>query len=89
VFFWLQKYLKIHRKFLNVFEEYAVFCTAMCKFFIKPPPDTQRTERQGERGIWDKGEPPPPSHPYPLDNAEAATEDLEDGLYSGGHEYDS
>ncbi len=24
----------------------------MCEFFIEPPPDTQRTERQGERGIW-------------------------------------
>jgi hypothetical protein len=24
----------------------------MCEFFIKPPPDTQRTERQGEREIW-------------------------------------
>jgi hypothetical protein len=22
------------------------------EFFIEPPPDTQRTERQGERGIW-------------------------------------
>ncbi len=22
------------------------------KFFIEPPPDTQRKERQGERGIW-------------------------------------
>jgi hypothetical protein len=24
----------------------------MCEFFIEPPPDTQRTEIQGERGIW-------------------------------------
>jgi hypothetical protein len=24
----------------------------MCEFFIEPPPDTQRTERQGERDIW-------------------------------------
>ncbi len=24
---------------------------SMCKFFIEPPLDTQRTERQGERGI--------------------------------------
>ncbi len=29
-----------------------LFCTAMCEFFIEPPPDTQGTERQGERGIW-------------------------------------
>ncbi len=27
-----------------------VFCTATCEVFIEPPPDTQRTERQGERG---------------------------------------
>ena len=29
------------------------FCTALLKaeFFIEPPPDTQRKERQGERGI--------------------------------------
>jgi hypothetical protein len=37
-------------KMANLF--YSVFCTAMCEFFIEPPPDTQRTERQGERGIW-------------------------------------
>ncbi len=30
----------------------SVFCTATCKIFIEPPPDTHRTERQGERGIW-------------------------------------
>jgi len=24
----------------------------MCEFFIEPPPDTQQTERQGERDIW-------------------------------------
>ncbi len=30
----------------------CLFCTAMCKVFIDPPPDTQRTETQGERGIW-------------------------------------
>ncbi len=29
-----------------------MFCTATCEVFIEPPPDTQRTERQGERGIW-------------------------------------
>jgi hypothetical protein len=29
-----------------------MFCTAECETFIEPPPDTQRTERQGERGIW-------------------------------------
>ncbi len=30
----------------------GVFCTATYKFFIEPPPDTQRTERQGKRVIW-------------------------------------
>ncbi len=30
----------------------GVFCTVMCEFFIEPPPDTQQTERQGERGLW-------------------------------------
>ncbi len=28
-----------------------LFCTVACKIFIEPPPDTQRTERQGGRGI--------------------------------------
>jgi hypothetical protein len=29
-------------------------CSALrrAEFFIEPPPDTQRKERQGERGIW-------------------------------------
>ncbi len=31
---------------------FTVFCTVACKIFIEPPPDTQRTERQGERGTW-------------------------------------
>ena len=28
-----------------------LFSTATCEIFIEPPPDTQRTERQGERGM--------------------------------------
>jgi hypothetical protein len=30
------------------------YCSALLRaeFFIEPPPDTQRKERQGERGIW-------------------------------------
>jgi hypothetical protein len=51
---------------------HMTFCTAKCKIFIKPPPDTQRTERQGERGIWVamgcyllQVTPPPPPPPPP------------------------
>jgi hypothetical protein len=40
-------------------------------FFIEPPPDTQRKERQGERGIWVAmscyllhATPPPPPSPH-------------------------
>jgi hypothetical protein len=49
-----------------------MFCIAMCEFFIEPLLDTQRTERQGERGIWVAvccyllwATPPPHPHPHP------------------------
>ncbi len=51
-----------------------LFCTATCEIFIEPPPETQRTERQGERGMWVAigcyllhvtPLPPPPPSPLP------------------------
>jgi hypothetical protein len=36
---------------VRAIEKERVFCTIACKIVIKPPLDTQRTERQGERGI--------------------------------------
>ncbi len=47
----------------------------MCEFFIEPLPDTQQTERQGERDIWiavcdisylPNPPPPPPCAPVHL-----------------------
>jgi hypothetical protein len=73
-------------------------CTALLKaeFFIEPPPDAQRKERQGERGTacghvirisW-RETPPPRSHSPPPLMAEfmwfsASSAKSEDGLYLG------
>jgi hypothetical protein len=57
-----------------------VYCTAESRnFFIEPPPDTQRKERQGERGMWvamscylPHATPPFPPSPLPLYRASVA-----------------
>ncbi len=63
-----------HYVISQYFESCFLFCTATCEIFIEPPPDTQRTERQGERGIWVAMGcyllhvtplPPPPPSPLP------------------------
>jgi hypothetical protein len=41
-----------NRIFSTVGPVFKVLCTATCGILIEPPPDTQRTEKQGERGIW-------------------------------------
>jgi hypothetical protein len=42
-----------HKNFEKVDQLFDSLCSAplRAKFFIEPPPDTQRAERQGERGM--------------------------------------
>jgi hypothetical protein len=70
----------------------------LCKFFIEPPPDAQREERQGtgkekgrEGGIWDwcillsgVNRPPPPPLPYlARPTSPACGHDYQGRRYSG------
>jgi hypothetical protein len=49
--YWCRQNIGAHQDFTD-FRQTAAVLHSYVQIFIEPPPDTQRTERQGEREIW-------------------------------------